>query len=177
MNIWLKELEINDGVEYLELLNELSSYKDVYAKPIPEPITKEDYIDFKKFRIRMMLNDNLPEKIVQTSTYWVMKDSTPIGYATLKHKVLENTTGGHFGCCLRKEYQNRGIGSIVSQLLSKIAYEDLEIEEIIYTAKKENIHIQKSLKNIGATFFKEENDYYYYKVDLKKKFNKEGRKL
>ena len=177
MDIWLKEIELEDGIEYLELLNELSSYDDVYAKPVPEPIAKEDYLDFKKAKIKMMLNDDLPEGKVQTSTYWVMKNSTPIGYATLKHKILENTPGGHFGLCLRKEYQNKGIGSIVSKLLSKIAYEDIGIEEVIYTAKKENIQSQKSLDNIGAEFVKEYNGFYYYKVDLNKKFNKEGRNI
>ena len=170
MNIWLKEIELDDGIEYFKLLNELASYTDVYAKPIPEPMPFEDFDDYKKAKIKIKLGEY--KNVSPVSTYWVMNENEPIGYATLKHDADYEKVGGHFGCCLKKDYQNKGIGSVVSSKLSQIAYEDLGLEEVIYTSKKENIQSQMSLKNIGAEYILEKDGYYFYKVNLGRMFNK-----
>ena len=47
MNIWLKELSIDDDKEYYELLNELSSYDNVYAKPLKNPILYEEFMTYE----------------------------------------------------------------------------------------------------------------------------------
>ena len=176
MNIWLKEFDKEDGTLFLELLNELSAYPDVYARPTEGILTEDDFKYFKEARIKMKEGVDLPKGVIPTTSYWVMCDNLPIGYSTLKHYVDLEKPGGHFGCCLKKEYQNKGIGKVVSELLSKIAYEDYQIEEVVYTAKKENVQSQKSLKNIGAEFISERDGYYFYIENLKNKFNKEGRK-
>ena len=125
----------------------------------------------------MAKEDNLPSNVFPTSTYWVMDEDIPIGYATLKHKIDENKPGGHLGCCLKKEYQNKGIGTIVSNQLSQIAYYDLDIKELVYTSKNENIQSQKSLEKIGAELTSIHDGYHFYKVDLEKKYeNIERRK-
>ena len=148
----------------------------MYAKPVPDDFAQKDYETFKSSRIRMKLNDNIPKYAVPTSTYWVMNDEMPIGYATLKHYLNDKQVGGHTGCCLKKSFQNQGIGSIVSELLSQIAYNDLGINELVYTAKKENVQSQKSLEKIGANFVFERDGYYFYVVDLTKKYENEERR-
>ena len=177
MNIWLKELELNDNEKFCNLLIELANYENVYARPVPNDFSHDDFEFFKEARIRMANNDNLPNNVIPTSTYWVMDDEQPIGYATLKHRIDENIPGGHFGCCLKKDYQNKGIGSIVSRKLSEIAYYDLNITEVVYTAKDENIQSQKSLENIGAQLTSIHDGYHFYKVNLEEKYeNNERRK-
>ena len=123
MNIWLKELSINDGEDYLKVLMELSRYPDTFARPVP--------VNFEK-------------------------------------------PGGHLGCCLLKEYQNKGIGTIVADELSKIAYDKLGIEEVIYTSKDENIQSQRSLEKIGANLVDAHDGYHYYTVNLKEKYQERG---
>lgn len=177
MNIWLKEISIDDDKKYCDLLMELANYKDVHARPVPSDFTYEEFESFKKMRVRMANNDDLPSNVFQTSTYWVMGDEEVIGYATLKHKIDENKPGGHFGCCLKKEYQNRGIGTLVSSELSRIAYYDLGIEEVIYTSKNENIQSQKSLENIGAELISVHDGYHFYKVNLKEKYDDKERRM
>ena len=173
MNIWLKEIELDDGIKYYELLSELSRYEDVYAKPVPEDFSLEEYEYFKKTRVHMASGINLPNNVVQTDTYYVMSEYEPIGYATLKHKVDMDKPGGHFGCCLKKEYQNKGIGTIVSELLSKRAYFEIGLDKVIYTAKDENIQSKRSLEHIDAKYIKKQNGYHFYEVDLRLKFEKE----
>ena len=113
MNIWLKEISVDDSDEYGNLLIELSRYPDVYARPVPADFELEEFESFKRTRVKMAAGDNLPSYVKQTSTYWVMDDNTPISYATLKHEIDINKPGGHFGLCLKKEYQNKGLGTIV----------------------------------------------------------------
>lgn len=176
MNIWLKEIDVNDGLEYYELLSVLSSYEDAHARPVLGEFTLEDYEYFKRARVAMASGVNLPNNVVRTDTYYVMNNYEPIGYALLRHEVDINKPGGHLGCCLKKEYQNMGIGSVVSELLTKRAYYDLGIENIIYTSKNENIQSQKSLSKIGAKILKIENGYHFYSLDLTKKYERESEK-
>lgn len=168
-NIWLKEVELSDDKKYCDLLMELANYEDVYARPVPSDFNLDDFDYFKIARVKMASGDNLPSHVTPTSTYWVMDEDNPVGYATIKHKVEENKPGGHFGLCLKKDYQNRGLGSVISDMLSKIAYEDLGIEKVIFTSKDENIQSQKSVQKIGATLVSIHDGYHFYELDLVKK--------
>jgi len=174
MNIWLKEVELEDDKRYCDLLIELANYENAYAHPVPSDFTYDDYEIFKKVRISMTVDSEENKTIV--NTYWVMDDNIPIGYATLRRKFDIDKPGGHLGCCLKKEYQNKGIGSIVSNMLSVIAYNDYNIEKLIYTAKNENIQSQRSIDKIGGVLIDIHDGYHFYEVDLTKKFNIDGRK-
>ncbi len=173
MNVWLKEITTNDGKEYRDVLMALAKYPDVFARPVPSDFEEREFPSFLESRVRMRTGDNLPKYVKITDTYWVMLDDKPIGYATLKHEADLQKPGGHLGLCLLKEYQNKGIGSIVSELLSQKAYE-LGIEDLIYTSKDENIQSQKSLDKIGATLVSVHDGYHYYMVNLKDKYQERG---
>ena len=169
MNINLKPIELDDGQEYCDLLIELARYEDVFARPVPSDFEESEFQSFKVARVKMATGIDLKETVPRTSTYWVMDDDTPIGYATLKHKPDLTKPGGHFGCCLKKEYQGLGVGTIVANHLSKIAYEDLGIEEVIFTSKSENEQSKRSVEKIGGTLIKVENGYHFYTVNIKEK--------
>ena len=175
MDIWLKELDINDGKEYLELLMTLSSYDDVYARPVPSDFSREEFEFFKEVRVKM--KDNEYSKLCPIITYWVMNDNIPIGYATLKHTVDMTKPGGHFGCCLIKEYQNKGVGTIVSNLLSEIAVNEIGLEEVLFTSKDENIQSQKSVEKMGGRLIGIHDGYHFYMMNIKEKLEERGRKL
>lgn len=175
MNIYLKEISLEDGEEFGNLLIELSRYQNVYARPVPSDFEMEEFESFKRTRVKMAIGKDLPSHIKKTSTYWVMDGNIPIGYATLKHEIDMNKPGGHFGLCLKEEYQNKGLGTVVSDLLSEIAYKQLEITEVIFTSKNENIQSQKSVDKIGGTLIKVQDGYHYYSLDLVKKFENSRR--
>ncbi len=172
MNIWLKEISMDDDKTYYDLLMELTNYKNVYARPVPEEFPYEEFKDYIKARIRLKEGNT---KITPTTTYWVMEDETPIGYATLKHKVDPNKVGGHFGLCLKKECQNKGIGLIVSNLLSDIAYHEYKIEDVIYTAKDDNIQSQRSIEKIGGELISIHDGFHFYSVNISKKYQETGK--
>ena len=170
MNIWLKELSLEDDKTYYDLLMELTSYPDVHARPVPETFPYEDFEDYKKARIRLKEENN---KRTPTTTYWVMEGETPIGFATLRHRVDPDKIGGTFGLCLRKESQNKGIGLEVSNLLSDIAYHTYHIEEVVYTAKDENTQSQRSIEKIGGKLVSIHDGFHFYTVNIAEKYKEE----
>ena len=174
MNIWLKPISMEDGDDFYNCLMELSNYEDAYAKPVPEGFPREDFASFVKIRMQMV--DGIPNRpnIPKTNTYWVMDDEKPIGYATLKHTVDMKKPGGHFGCCLIKEYQNKGVGSIVSRLLSEIAVNELGLEEVLFTSKNENIQSQKSVEKMGGKLIDIHDGYHFYTLNIKEKLEERG---
>ena len=175
MNIWLKEISIEDGIEYCNCLLKLASYPDAYARPVPSDFTSEEFESFKEARVKMF--NGIPERpnIPKTNTYWVMDGEKPIGYATLKHTVDMTKPGGHFGCCLIKEYQNKGVGTIVSNLLSEIAVNDIGLEEVLFTSKDENIQSQKSVEKMGGKLIGIHDGYHFYMMNIKQKLEERGR--
>ena len=46
MNIWLKEISEEDGKEFCKVLLTLANYQDVYARPVPEDFTEEEFESF-----------------------------------------------------------------------------------------------------------------------------------
>ena len=177
-NYWLKEVGLDDGKEYCDLLIELSDYDDVYARPVPKGFTYEDFDYFKAGRVQLAKGEDLPSNVIKTSTYWVMDNDIPVGYATLKHRIDEGKPGGHFGLCLKKDVQNKGIGMFVSSELSRIAYEELGIDKVVFTSKDENIQSQRSVEKIGAQLVSIHDGYHFYELDLVKKMNEiKGRKI
>lgn len=176
MDIYLKELSVDDGKEYYDVLMELSGYPDAYAKPLPDTdMTFDEFKDYLKIRVRMSTGEGLPKSVEPTTTYWVMDGERPVGYATLKHHIDENKVGGHFGLCLIKEYQNKGLGTLVSDMLSHEAYYTFGLPEVVFTSKSENVQSQKSVNHIGAKFYSEHDGYKFYKLDLEEKFKEKGR--
>ncbi len=173
MNIWLKKIDINDGLEYYNLINTLSSYENVFAKPIPEPFScYEDFEDFKK--VRLIMEYGIKENnIVPTITYWVMLKNKPIGYAILRHRIPENKIGGNIGICLLSEYQGKELGKQVIEQLSLIALNEYGLDNIYITVKKENIRCQKLMDKIGIDTFKEEKGYIFYRDDLNIRYEEE----
>lgn len=172
MKIWLKELENTDGKEFYDVLMQLVEMKDTYARPVPEKFAYDDFSNFLESRVRMSNNDNLPKNVIPTNTYWVMDENNIIGYATLKHYADLDNPGGHTGLILLPSHQNKGIGLLVANLLEQIALNEMGIDNLIYTAKNENIQSQKSIEKIGGNLIHIKNGYHFYQVDLLKKYER-----
>ena len=173
MYIWLKKIDMNDGIEYYNLLNTLSSYKNVFAKPMAEPLN--NYNEFEHFKkTRILMEFGLVKKtLVPTITYWIMLKNKPIGYAILRHKLPENKIGGNIGICLLREYQGKELGKQVIEQLSLIALNEYGLDDIYITVKKENIRCQKLMDKIGIDTFKEEKGYIFYRDDLNIRYEEE----
>ena len=175
MNIWLKELSIDDGKEFFDLLMNLTNDNSIYNRLIPDDFSIEEYESFKRTRLKLKNDSDLPEFITPASTYWIMNDNIPIGYGIIRHRLSFNQKGGHLGICLKKEYQTNEIRIIVSNLMSDIAYNDLDINEIVYVVNEDNEKNKQIVHEIGGVLIYKKDNNCFYKVDLEEKFRKERR--
>ena len=169
MDVYLKELTETDGHDYYDLLIELASYDDALAKPVPEVFPYEEFKEYLQDRVRMKNKDLIPKRIKPTTTYWVMGDEQPIGVATLKQEIDVDKPGGNFGCCLKKDYHNKGIGVMVASELSNIASHEYGLDSVIYTSKDNNLQSQRSIIKIGEELVSIHDGYHFYKVDISDK--------
>lgn len=97
--------------------------------------------------------------------YAIIKDDVPIGCAEL----LIHPDGNHWwgegsaelGYWVAEEYQSRGYATMASQMLIKRAFEDLNIQRIFASYKKENPASARVLKKLGFKYFTELNNIDY----------------
>lgn len=97
--------------------------------------------------------------------YAIIKDDVPIGCAEL----LVHPDGNHWwgegsaelGYWVAEEYQGRGYATQASQMLIKRAFEDLNIQRVFASYKKENLASARVLEKLGFKYFAELNNIDY----------------
>ena len=100
MNIKLEEIDINSGIDGLEVLKEISNDDEIYGEsPVPKEIN--EYL-YKGFLLISEEESNLDD----TYRYWVTLDDKKIGYANIRQHLDEDARriGGNIGIVLLKKY-------------------------------------------------------------------------
>jgi len=145
-SIVFRELRENDITGLLELLTELDDESKRFFHPHP-------------FDIKTLM-DNCKSK----DHYFVMnKNDLIIGYSFLR---LFGYKTPSYGCCIRKGYENKGYGNILTELTVKKAKE-LGYSKIILKTYKENLSAQKIYIANGFKTIGETEDKKQYKMELK----------
>ena len=97
--------------------------------------------------------------------YAIVKDDVPIGCAEL----LIHPDGNHWwgegsaelGYWVAEEYQGNGYATQACKMLIKHAFEDLNIQRIFASYKKENLASKRVLEKLGFEYFTELNNIDY----------------
>ena len=97
--------------------------------------------------------------------YAIVKDDIPIGCADL----LIHPDGNHWwgegsaelGYWVAEEYQGNGYATQACKMLIKHAFEDLNIQRIFASYKKENLASKRVLEKLGFEYFTELNNIDY----------------
>ena len=97
--------------------------------------------------------------------YAIVKDDVPIGCAEL----LIHPDGNHWwgegsaelGYWVAEEYQGNGYVTQACKMLIKHAFEDLNIQRIFASYKKENLASKRVLEKLGFEYFTELNNIDY----------------
>jgi len=135
-----------DIEEILEMLNNLSRKNKEFFHP-------------HKFNIETLI-DNLNSN----DHYFVLiLENKIIGYSFLRlfgYKIPS------FGCCIRKGYENKGYGALLTRWTINKA-KDFGYSKVILKTYKENISAQKIYKKIGFKIIGETEDKEQYQMILK----------
>lgn len=97
-----------------------------------------------------------------SSTYWFIKDGSPIGLGCFHHKLTEElrTDGGNIVYCIAPQYRGNGYGTEAVRLLVEVM-QDFGIDEILFMIEKSNIPSLRCAKKCGAKLSMEtEEDYF-----------------
>lgn len=107
--------------------------------------------------------ETLIKNLNSTDQYFVLilKDKI-IGYSFLRLFGYEIPS---FGCCIRKEYESKGYGTILTKRTIDKA-RALGYKEVILKTYKENINAQKIYKKLGFKIVGETEDKKEYKMEL-----------
>lgn len=151
MNIELRKLSQDDGVEIYDMLQEIPKYENglvngCNGKP------------FDEYRKWLAKSDNIANGIglenwmVPQSTFWIYVDGIPVGFGKLRHYLTDKLKeeGGHIGYAIRPTYRNRGFGKILLRLILEKA-KQMEINKVLITVHNNNVSsIKVALANGGV---------------------------
>lgn len=147
--------------EYLSFYQE---WKDSGENMVPWVISTDpsDFDGMIRFLLDNQKEDNLPERWVPSSTYWLIsEDKKVIGAVNIRHRLNENlmNRGGHIGYGIRTSERRKGYATKLLALSLEKAKE-LGIKKALVTCDESNIASAKTIVNNGGvrdTDFIEEN--------------------
>lgn len=101
------------------------------------------------------LNELVKNDLSERKFYWIFKDDTLIGVATLRPVLndfsLNNT--GHIGIAIDKAYRNQGYGTEALKKLCENASLEYKIKDFLLMALTDNITSRSMIENAGGKYY------------------------
>lgn len=171
MGIYLRELNINDGIKEIKYLRELPQNENGFYNPAaPEDLVDEDtFKNWLKKKILESKGENLKDGYVPQTIYWVMDQDEIVGIGKMRHylneKLLEH--GGHIGLGISSVCRTKGIGTEALKLLLAKA-EEFDIEEVLLTNNEDNFASRRIVEKCGGVLESINDGHCKYWIKLKK---------
>ena len=155
-NINLRQITTKDDLQGLKVLKNILNDKEAKEEsPVPEEINEYLYLGFLK------LSEDESKDKLPCFRYWITLDNEIIVYYDIKEYIKNDILGANIGIILTKEYRNKGIGYDVMQKLINNAKNNLHIEEIIISTKKNNKSMNKLCEKLGAELINMDDECQY----------------
>jgi len=151
MEIELRELSLDDGMDVFEMLKEIGPGESGYGNSGYDI----EYTDFPKYlqsRIDMSNGVGIDLTIyVPQTIYWLFVDGRPVGVGKFRHYLNDSLRkiGGHIGYCIRPTERGKGYGNLILEELLKKAWEK-GITEALITCREDNIRSRKVIEHNGG---------------------------
>lgn len=138
--VQLKPLEKENVHYFYQWLNtpEVIKYSLSLFQKLNDPLDINDWY-------RDVLGDK------NTLSLGIHVDNKFIGYAGITNISATNKSGEYYIFIGDQSYWNKGVGTIVTKEISKIAFEEKELERLMLTVSKPNIGALKAYENAGFT--------------------------
>jgi len=166
MELKLKPFSPLDGRDEWELLQRIGPGENGFMND-GYNVSLED---FPSYLLKQVGNANaidLKPHLVPQSCYWLMKDSLPVGYGKIRHRLnsalLEH--GGHIGYSIDPLCRGRGYGKmLLGLLLERARYKG--IENVLITCGSENYASQKVIESNSGILSKKDEESHWYWINL-----------
>lgn len=157
MNLFLREIEINDKKEIEEMALEFQNANDEYPFEGVSDLKKVLENSFEEYYNNLETNKHIDEIYPNfaNQTTFVLADETGhiYGLANLRHELKGNliNIGGHVGYGIRPSERKKGYATIqLGLLLEKM--DEMGIEKALITCRENNIGSKKTMgKFIGES--------------------------
>ena len=145
MSLHIKKLNLDDGMEIYEMLQELPADENGFINPA----AGKSFDEYKEWLVRAAQCSEQAEIIdgwkVPETIFWFFEDERPVGYGKLRHCLTDRllVEGGNTGYCIRSSERNRGLGKKFLALLIEEG-EKLGIDKFLLTIRNTNqasIHV------------------------------------
>lgn len=156
-NVFLIQPTIDYQQEYLEMIDE---WKSTGEKLIPW-VLRLDPSDFGSMLQELENYRNgskVDERIVESSTYWLVHNSGKIiGAVNIRHRLNNHLLriGGHIGYGIRPSERRKGYATKLLEL-SLLKAKEMGITRVLVTCDKDNIGSAKTIIKNGGVLDSEE---------------------
>lgn len=144
LNIELKRLSVDDGIDIYEMLQEIPKDENGFLNSA----WGKTYEEYKQW---LVSNEALSKAThledgwkVPTSRYWLYVDGKPVGAGCIRHFLTDKLReeGGHTGYVVRPSERHNGYGTILLRELVAEAGK-LGIDKMLLTIRNENLYSLK----------------------------------
>ncbi|MBP3567922.1 MAG: GNAT family N-acetyltransferase [Lachnospiraceae bacterium] len=167
MNLEIRKLSVNDGIEFYEMLQEMPADENGFTNSV----AGKSYEEYKEWLNRSVQGSEQKEIIdgwkVPQTTFWLLEAGKPMGFGKVRHflteKLLEE--GGNVGYGIRPSARNRGLGKQLVGLLKEECGK-LGIERMLLTIHKDNLPSRQVALANGGRIDRETDERYYIWIDV-----------
>lgn len=131
---------------FLEMVREYNADGDGrYGEALADPV---GYLAHLR---RLSRGEELPDHLVQQSTFWLLRKGRVLGQSRLRHELndLLQIEGGHIGYDIRPSERNRGYGKAMLELTLEKA-RAIGLSRVMLTCDSENLASVRVIETNGG---------------------------
>ena len=165
MDIQLKKLSPDDGIDIYALLQEIPKDENMFMNAA-NGLSYNDYKQWLAQNDDMANGMGLEDWMVPQITYWLYVDGTPVGMGKLRTRLTEKLKedGGHLAYAIAPSQRKKGYGVLLVKMMLKEAAA-YGLNKILLTISSNNPPSIKVALNNGGTVEKIINDKHYIWID------------
>lgn len=168
MNLYLREITIDDKIEILKMIEEIKEGDDPEKFEGLSNMKEISFDNYDKFLVELNKNMKLYKPhLVNQTTYILLDENNHIyGGTNIRHELNENLLkhGGNIGYLIRPSERKKGYATLMLKLALKKCKE-LNISKVLVTCREENIASAKVIEHNGGIYenslFNKENEHTY----------------
>ena len=165
MDIVLRQLSPEDGVDVYEMLQRMPEEEHHFSNPVCQ-MSFGRYREWLREQDGWSRGEGLPAGYVPQTLFWLYVDGAPAGMGKIRHELNESSrlVGGNIGYAIDHLMRGRGLGKeILRQLLAKAS--EMSIGEVLLTIDKDNPSSKAVAESNGCFVVGENEERWFLTVE------------
>ena len=162
--IVLRRLSPSDGKDCYELLQNIGRQENDFTNPVHD-MSFDEFKSWLQQQDDWSKGENLPNGYVPQVCYWLIEESTPVGFGKIRLGLTEQSRleGGNLGYAIDSRHRGKGLGSKLLELLV-LKTKEMKLESPLVTVKKFNYASKRVAEHNGGKLVKETEGWWYFEM-------------